>query len=83
MMHSLNSRRHTNALQTLVFLPQSLARFDKLWVDGDARHGADLHTLWFVKVAYTLGAFVRVNLVNLFAQVNSLVGDIRVRTHRS
>ena len=44
-----------------------------LWMDGNARHGTHLHALRFVKVAYALGAFVGVDLVDLRPQKNSFV----------
>ena len=60
----------------MVLLPQRFARFDMLWVNGDAGHGAHLHALRLVKMAYAFGAFVRVNLVDFFAQINRLVGAL-------
>jgi hypothetical protein len=66
-------RSNAGRLQTLVLLPQGFASFDELGVDWDAGYGADLHTLGLVKVAHTFSAFMRVDLVDLFAQVNSLV----------
>ena len=47
--------------------------FDVLGVDGDASHGADLHTLGLVKMPDALGALGWVDLVNFFAQINRLV----------
>jgi hypothetical protein len=44
-----------------------------LGVDGNAGHGADLHTLGLVKMAHALGALGRVDFVNFFAQINRLV----------
>ena len=42
-------------------------------VDGNTRHRADLHTLWFVKMTDALSALVRVNLIDLDTHVNGLV----------
>jgi hypothetical protein len=44
-----------------------------LWVDGDASHGADLHTLGFFKMADAFGAFGRVDFVDFFTQINRLI----------
>jgi hypothetical protein len=44
-----------------------------LWVNGDARHRADLDTLRLVKMPDTLGAFGRVNFVNFLAQIDRLI----------
>lgn len=46
-------------------------------VDGNAGHRAQLHTLRLVKMTHTLGAALGVDLVNLLAQVNGLVGANR------
>ena len=61
-------------LQTPVFFPQGFAAFGVRRVYRNAGHWADLHALGLVKVAYAFGAFVRVNLVNLRAHVDGLVG---------
>jgi len=45
-----------------------------LRVDGNARHWTHLNTLRFVKMSDTLGAFGRVDFIDLLAQINSLVG---------
>jgi hypothetical protein len=60
-------------LQTPVFGPQRLLAFNVLRVDGNAGHGTDLDTLRLVKMANALGAFGRIDLIDLFAQVNRLV----------
>ena len=46
---------------------------DKLWMDGNTRHRADLHALWFTKMTDALGAFVRVDFVDLGAHVDRIV----------
>ena len=61
-------------LQTQVFLPKGVAVFDVLGVQGDAGHWADLHALGLVEMADTFGAAFRVDLINLLAQENRLVG---------
>ena len=45
-----------------------------LRVDRYAGHRANLHALRLIEVAYAFCAFVRVNLVDVGAHVNSLVG---------
>ena len=68
------------ALQAAVLGPERLLRLDVLGVDRYARHRADLHALGFVKVSDALGAFVRVDFVNFRAQINRLIGALRL-TH--
>ena len=63
-------------LQTAVFGPQRLWAFDMLRVDGDAGHRADLNALGLVKMADAFGAFGRIDLIDLWAQVNRLVGAL-------
>jgi hypothetical protein len=54
-------------------LPERFPIFYKLWVDRNAGHGADLHALGLVKMTHTLGAFLRINLVDLGPQKDGLV----------
>ena len=60
-------------MQPAVFGPECLLTLNVLWVNGDARHRTDLDTLRLVKMPDTLGAFGRVNFVNLLAQIDRLV----------
>ena len=55
---------------------QLLARLDEPWIDRDAGHRAELHALRLVEVADTLGALVRVDLVDLLAHRDGLVGAL-------
>jgi hypothetical protein len=48
------------------------------WMNGNAGHGTHLHTLGFVEMTDTLGAFRRVDLVDLRPKVNGLVGAFRL-----
>ena len=57
----------------MVFFPQSRFTLDKVGIDRNTSHRADLHALRLVKMADAFGAFVGVNLVNVFAHVNGLV----------
>ena len=60
-------------LQLAVLVPQALLAFDKLRIDGNTRHRADLHALRLIKMADTLGAFVGVDFVDLGAHVDRIV----------
>ena len=57
----------------MVLLPQRFARLDVLWVNGYAGYWAYLHALRLVKMAYAFGAFIGIDLVDFFAQINRLV----------
>ena len=57
----------------MVLLPQCVACFDELRVDGNAGYRAHLHALGLIKMAYAFSAFVRVDFINFFAQINCLV----------
>ena len=57
----------------MIFFPQRWLALDKLRVDRDTGHRADLYALRFVEVANAFGAFAGVNLVDVFAHVNGLV----------
>jgi hypothetical protein len=59
--------------QAMVFLPERFLGFNVLRVDRNARHGAHLYALRLIKMAYTFRAFGRVDLVDVFAQIDSLV----------
>ena len=43
-------------------------------VHGDTGHRADLHTLGFIKMAHTFGAFAGLDFINLLPEVDGLVG---------
>jgi hypothetical protein len=60
--------------QSAVFGQQLLLAFDVLRVQGNASHRAHLDALGFIEVTDAFGASVGVDLVNLFAQKNRLVG---------
>jgi hypothetical protein len=47
-----------------------------LRVDRYASDGTDLHALGLVKMARALGAFGRINFIDLQAQINGLVGAL-------
>ena len=44
-----------------------------LRADRNARYRADLNTLRLIKMADAFGAFIRVNLINVFAHVDGLI----------
>ena len=54
-------------------MPERFPIFHKLWVDRNAGHGADLHTLRLVKMTDALGALVGVDFVDFGPQKNGLV----------
>jgi hypothetical protein len=60
-------------LQTSEFLIQRFAILYMLGMRINASHGADLYTLRLIKMPHTLGAFVRMDFVNLFAHVYRVV----------
>jgi hypothetical protein len=60
--------------QAPVLLPKCLAVFHVLRVDGDARYRANLHALRLVEVPHAFGTTRGVDLVDLLAQVDRLVG---------
>jgi hypothetical protein len=49
-----------------------------LRMNGDASDGTDLHALGLIEMAHALGAFGWVNLIDLLAQVNGLIGAFRL-----
>ena len=54
-------------------MPKRFPVFDKLRINRNAGHRADLHTLRLVKMTDALGALVRVDLVDLGPQKDGLV----------
>ena len=54
-------------------MPQGLAGLDVRRVDRNARDGAYLYALGFIKVPYALRAFVRINLIDFWPQKDGLV----------
>src|SRR5574343_546439 len=70
---TLNQGKNSRQRQTPVFRPERLLRLHPLRVDRDAGHRAHLNALRLVKIAYALGAFVRVDLVNLRPKGDRLV----------
>lgn len=68
LMSSSLLRDETHEL-SMQFVP----RLGKIEVQGDAIYRADLDALGRIKVSNALGAFVRVNLVNLDALKNGAV----------
>jgi hypothetical protein len=56
--------------------PQTVWAFDAFGIDRDACHRAHLNTLGLVKMAHAFGAFVRIDLIDLAAHVNGLVGAL-------
>jgi hypothetical protein len=63
-------------LQAVELGPQNVGPFDPLGVDWDASHRAHLNALGFVKMTHAFRAFVRIDLVDLAAHVNGLVGAL-------
>ena len=55
-------------------MPQGFAAFYVLGIDRNAGHRADLHALGFVKMPHAFGAFAGVDLIDLFTQIDGLVG---------
>ena len=55
-------------------MPEGFAVFHALRIDRDARNRTHLHALRFVKVSDAFGAFVWVDLIDLFTQKNGFVG---------
>jgi hypothetical protein len=60
-------------MQSPVFDPPRLLALYVLRVDGNTGHGAHLNALRLVKMTDALRAFGRVDLIDLFAQINRLV----------
>jgi len=48
-----------------------------LWIDRNAGHRAHLNTLGLVKMTHALGALVGVDFINLWAEVDRLIGTFR------
>jgi hypothetical protein len=65
--------RSSLTLQAPVFGPQRFLVFNMLRVDRDASHWTDLHALGLIEMANAFSALGRVDFINLFAQINSLV----------
>ena len=57
-------------------MPQGFAAFYVLGIDRNAGHRADLHALGFVKMPHAFGAFAGVDLIDLFTQIDGLVGAL-------
>jgi hypothetical protein len=49
-----------------------------LRVDRDAIDGTDLNTLGYIVMTHTLGAFIWVDLIDQFTQVNSIIWALRL-----
>lgn len=49
-----------------------------LWIDGNARNRANLHTLWRIEMAYAFGALMRVDDIVQLAHRNGIVGAFRL-----
>ena len=69
-------RRQRSALQPMVFGEQLLRRLDVRRIDRDAAHRAQLHALRLVEVAHALGAALGIDLVDLLAHRDRLVGAL-------
>ncbi|BET24809.1 hypothetical protein RGQ30_03100 [Limnobacter thiooxidans] len=46
------------------------------WVFGDAFHRANYHALGLIEMAHALGAFARINFVDLFTHADCAVGAL-------
>jgi hypothetical protein len=66
------------ALQPLIFQHQLVFSFLEIRVQRNAVDGAHLHALWFIKMAYAFGAFMRIDFVDFCAHVNGRVRALRL-----
>jgi hypothetical protein len=69
-----------NFHQCLEFVPKHRFCLDALWINRNAGHRAHLNALRFVKMPHAFRAFIGVNLINFWPQVDRLVGALRL-TH--
>jgi hypothetical protein len=60
------------------FLQQLSLAFYAIRINRYACNRANLDALGFIKVTYALGAFVRIDFVDLLTKVDGLVGALRL-----
>jgi hypothetical protein len=60
----------------MVFVQQRVLRLHHIRVQWNAFNGAHLHALWLIKMSNTFGAFMGIDLVDLFTKINGLVGTL-------
>ena len=76
MRSSLGRHAH----QGLVLLHQILGGLNVLRIERYTVNGTDLNALGRIEMTNTLGAFMGVNLIDVFPKIDGLIGTLRL-TH--